>query len=401
MLFARRYMRSRKSLSVINIISRVSVFAVAVPVAAMVILLSVFNGFNSLVEGMYTAFDPDMLVTPAKGKVFSAEEFDSRGIGSLPEVGAFSHILEENVMAEYRGRQSLATFRGVDGVYEDVVPIKELMTVGEYELRDGKLQQAVLGQGLAFNLAVRVNFYNMLTVYAPTRGQFSSLLPVSGLSTGNLRPEGIFALDADTDGTYAICSIEFMRELLDYDGRSSGVVVKLADGARQDGAKKKLQAALGEDYSVQTRYEQKASMYNILKYEKWAIFFIAMLVLVIASFSIIGSLMMLIIDKRPDINILVTMGGGVPFVRKIFMNEGMLIGGLGIVLGMVIGVLVCVLQQQFGFVKLGGQTFLVDAYPVVMRPGDIIMIAAATLAVNWIITKLTVSRMIPKSSIRL
>lgn len=393
-------MRSRKSLSVINIISRVSVFAVAVPVAAMVILLSVFNGFNSLVEGMYTAFDPDILVTPAKGKVFSAENFDAGGISLLPEVEACSHILEESVMAEYRGRQTLATFRGVDSLYEYVVPIRELITAGGYELDDGLTQQAVLGQGLAFNLAVRMNFYNPVTVYAPTRGQFSSMLPLSGLSTGNLRPAGIFALDADTDGTYAICSIEFMRELLDYDGRSSGAVVKLKAGTNQESAKKKLQSALGEEYKVLTRYEQKASMYNILKYEKWGIFFIVMLVLVIASFSIIGSLVMLIIDKRPDINTLVTMGGDIPFIRRIFIDEGMLIGGLGIVLGMAIGMLVCFLQQQFGFVKLGGQTFLVDAYPVLMQWTDIAIIAVATLAVNWIITKLTVSKMVPKSSIR-
>lgn len=401
MLFARRYMRSRKSLSVINIISRVSIFAVAIPVAAMVILLSVFNGFDSLVKGMYTAFDPDLLVLPAKGKVLDAAEFEAREPGGMPGVGAYSHILEESVMLEYRGRQTLATLRGVDPAYEHVVPIRSLMAMGEYRLSDGDVQQAVLGQGLAYNLTLRVNFNDPLRVYAPTRGQFSPMLPLAGLSGGTLVPGGVFALDADTDNSFVISSIDFARELLNYEGRSSGVAIKLAQGLKPESAKPKVQEHLGGGYDVKTRYEQKASMYKILKYEKWGIFFIIFLVLVIASFSIVGSLVMLIIDKRPDIDILITMGGDIPFVRRIFTDEGMLIGVAGTVTGIVIGMLVCLLQQRFGFVKLGGQTFLVDAYPVVMRWEDIAVITAATVAVNWIITKLTVSRMIPGSDIRL
>lgn len=399
MLFAGRYMRSRKSLSVINIISRVSIFAVGVPVAAMVILLSVFNGFDSLVKSMYTAFDADILITPAQGKVFAEEEFGDERLAAVQGVEAFSHILEESVMLEYRGRQALAKLRGVDEGYTEVVPILGLVATGTYRLGDGELGQAVLGQGLAYNLAARVNF-DVLRAYVPRRGQFSSLLPISALSTGEMNTSGIFVLDADTDGTYAITSIEFMRELLEYGGRSSGVMVKLAPGVKPDGVKAAIEKAVGKEYTVQTRYEQKSAMYNILKYEKWGIFFIIFLVLVIASFSIIGSLVMLIIDKRPDIRILITMGGGIGFVRQIFVNEGMLIGCIGTAAGVSVGMLVCWLQQEFGFVRLGGRTFLVDAYPVVIQPGDILAVVAATLAVTWIITKFTVSRMIPKSDIR-
>ena len=410
----------------------------------MVILLSVFNGFNSLVEGMYTTFDPDILVTPATGKVFDAAQFDAKGVGTLPDVEALSHILEENVMTEYRGKQALAIFRGVDGMYEHVVPMHLLTTAGEYILHGepeensrpdipgepaaeprtheqseqnyeqgaaGESEQhgaeterqeyAVVGQGLAVNLAVRIQLNTPISVYAPTRGQVSSMLPMSALSVGRVRPEGIFTLDAETDSKYAICSLEFMRELLDYEGRSSGVAIKLAEGVNPESAARKIQEVSGDEYRVQTRYEQKASMYNILKYEKWGIFCIILLVMIIASFSIIGSLVMLIIDKRPDIRTLIATGADIRFVRKIFVSEGMLISGLGIVAGMVVGVAVCLLQQHFGFVKLGGQTFLVDAYPVVMQPADIAVIAAATLAVNLIITNLTVSRMIPRSLLRL
>lgn len=401
MLFARRYMRSRKSLSVINIISRVSIFAVGVPVAAMIILLSVFNGFDSLVKSMYTAFDPDILVSPAQGKVFLAEELDVKGIERLPGVEAVSHTLEESVMLEYRGRQTLATLRGVDENYEYVIPIRELVTAGEYSLGNGEMNQVILGQGLAYNLAVNINLLTAMNVYVPRRVQFSSLLPMDGLSTGMLYPRGVFMLDADTDGTFAISSLDFARDLLEYPGRSSGMMVRLAPDVKPETAKQVIREAAGEDYRVQTRYEQKASMYNILKYEKWGIFFIIFLVLVIASFSIIGSLVMLIIDKRPDIRTLITMGGDVGFVRRIFVDEGMLIGTLGTLIGVLFGCLVCWLQQAFGFVKLGGNTFLVDAYPVVMQWQDIIIIICVTLAVNWVITKLTVSRMIPKSALRL
>lgn len=399
MLFAGRYMRSRKSLSVINIISRVSIFAVGVPVAAMVILLSVFNGFDSLVKSMYTAFDPDILISPAQGKVFDAGGIDEGKLAAVKDVEVFSHMLEESVMMEYRGRQTLATLRGVDENYDLIVPIRDLVTAGTYRLGDRDNGQAILGQGVAYDLAARINF-DIVRAYVPRRVQFSSLLPMDALSAGNLNATGFFALDADTDGEYAITSIDFMRGLLEYDGRSSGIAVKLREGARQENAKQAIEKTVGEEYKVQTRYEQKASMYNILKYEKWGIFFIIFMVLVIASFSIVGSLAMLIIDKRPDIRILVTMGGDIPFVRRIFMNEGMLIGCLGTVAGIAFGVLVCWLQQAFGFVKLGGQTFLVDAYPVVMKPQDILIVAAATLAVTWVIAKFTVSKMIPKSDIK-
>ena len=385
----------------INIISRVSIFAVGVPVAAMVILLSVFNGFQGLVQSMYTSFDPDIVITPAKGKVFDKAGLDALNLRDVEGVGQVSYYLEESVLMEYRGRQTLGTLRGVDSLYEQVVPIRDLIVHGNYELRKGDMEQAVIGQGIQYQLGVRTALFNTLNIYIPRRGDFSSLLPVDAYTTGKLWPEGIFALDADTDGSYVLSTLEFAQGLFDYEGKVSGAAVRLAGGAGQEQMKKALQRMVGDDYKVLTRYEQKASMYRVMQYEKWAIFFISLLVLVIASFSIIGSLVMLIIDKKPDIRTLTTMGADVGFVRRIFVDEGMLIGGIGVLVGTVFGVLICWLQQQFGLVKLGGQSFLVDAYPVVMKWQDIAVVVVATLAVTWAISKLTVGRMLPKSSIRM
>lgn len=401
MLFGCRYLSSRKSLSVINIISRVSIFAVGIPVAAMVILLSVFNGFDGFVKDMYGSFDAELLIKPTKGKVFDESRIDRRVLDGNRDIDAYSFVLEENVMLEYRGRQAVGVLRGVDSGYEYVVPIRELIVGGEYELLFGDMQQTVVGQGLAYELGVRTNLLSPVNVYAPRRGNISSMLPIDIYNSGRVFPGGIFALDLETDGKYIMTTIEFARDVLNYEGRASAVMISLKEGIDERRVAHELRAELGEDFYIMTRYDQKSAMYQIMKYEKWGIFFIIFLVLVIASFSLVGSLVMLIIDKRADIRTVFTLGGDVRFVRRIFSNEGLLIGIIGTAGGVLLGVLFCWLQQTFGFIKIGAQTFLVDSYPVRMQTMDIVWVIVAALAVNRIITKFTVSKMIPKSSIRL
>lgn len=398
-LFARRYLSSRNSLSVINVISRVSIFAVGVPVAAMVILLSVFNGFNGLVRQMYGVFDPDIMILPAQGKVFDRSAADSAHV-MVEGVGAFSYILEENVLLEYRGRQTAAVLRGVDSSYEYVVPVRTTVTRGDYELRFGDMEQAVVGQGIAYDMGIRVGFADQIEVYAARRGDYSPLLPINGYSADGLFTGGVFSLDAETDSRYIFSTIEFAEELLDYRGRASAVAVHVNDGERVQAVKRRLAESLGDGFRVLTRYEQKADMYRILELEKLGIFFISMLVLLMASFSIVGSLVMLILDKKPDIGIMFTMGADTAFVRRIFVDEGMLIGGIGTAGGIVVGLTLALVQQYFGLIKIGAASFLVDAYPVRVQATDIAAIAVAALAVVWIINKFTVSKMIPKSSVR-
>ena len=398
-LFARRYLLSRNSLSVINIISKVSIFAVGIPVAAMVILMSVFNGFDNLVKGMYTVFDPDLLVVPAEGKTFSMDEIPAEALYA-EGVEGFSFVLEESVLLQYRGRQTTARLRGVDASYDRVVPVRDVVYRGDYELRFGDMEQAVVGQGIAYGLGIRTALFDKLYVYAARRGEYSSLLPVDGYKVDGIFPAGIFSLDAETDRTYVLTTLEFAQNLLDYPNRASAIAVNTGD-ARQETVRKRLAAELGDEFNVMTRYEQKASMYRIMKLEKLGIFFISLLVLVIASFSIVGSLVMLILDKRPDVRIMFTMGADVKFVRRMFVGGEMLISGIGTAGGLVVGLLFSLVQQYFKLIKIGAPTLVVDAYPVLVRPLDIVAIAFASMIVTWVINELTVRRMIPKSSIRI
>ncbi len=398
-LFSRRYLFSRNSLSVINIISWVSVFAVGVPVAAMVILLSVFNGFDSLVKSMYGDFDPDLMVVPATGKVFAASETVHEAL-DCEGVAAASFLLEDDVMLEYRGRQIPAVLRGVDESYADVVPVEKTVIYGDYELRFGDMEQALVGQGVAYSLGVRPALFDRLKVYAVRRGDFSPLLPLDGFNVRGLFPEGIFALDVETDSRYVFSTIEFARDLLEYEGMASAAAVRVADGERAETVARQLSERLGDGFRVLTRQEQKASVYRILKIEKLGIFFISLLVLVIASFSVIGTLVMLILEKKDDIGTLFTMGADARFVRRIFVGEGALIGGIGTFGGLVVGLALALVQQHFGIIKIGAASFLVDAYPVVVEWTDVAAVAVAAAVVVWIIGQLTVSVMIPRSSIR-
>ena len=399
-LFARRYLLARKSHSVINIISGVSAFAVGVPVAALVILLSVFNGFGELVRSMYRTFDPDIAVTAAEGKVFDAVSLDTARLRGLKEVEALSAVLEDNGLLEYRGRQYIGTVRGVDSLYPQVIPVEKMIVDGEYDLMFGDMEQAVVGQGLAYNMGSRRALYDPIRVYAPRRGaSFSSLLPMESYRQDRIFPAGTFALEAETDNKYVIAPISFTRRLFDYPDKLSAVMIRLTPGTDPDRARDAIARAAGDGFRVLTREQQKASLYRIMVYEKWGVFLIGLLVLVIASFSVVGSVIMLVIEKQKDIRTLVTLGADIPFLRGIFVREGMLISLVGAAGGLVAGLAFCILQQQLGFIRIPAETFLVDAYPVVIQPGDIAGIAATVLLVNYLITKCTAVRMIPRSAL--
>ncbi len=399
--FARRYLFSRKSHSVINVISGVSAAAVSVPVAAMVILLSVFNGFDGLVKRMYTDFDPDVMASPVRGKTFAATDSLRRALAAADGVAAASFIVEQNVMAEYRGGQYIATVRGVDSLYADVIPVRKIMSAGEYDLGAHGMYKAVIGRGIAYSLGVGLALDDPLTLYAPRRGNFNPILPIDSYRSESFIPAGTFALDAETDTKYIIAPIEAVRNLLDYPGAATAIAVKLIPGADQEKTKAALRAVLGDNFRVLTRYEQKASFYRIMKYEKWSIFMIVTLVLVIAAFSVAGSLVMLIIDKREDIKTLVTLGSPVSLVRKIFARQAMMIAAAGAAAGIITGITVCLLQQYFGIIKIPAETFLIDAYPVEIQASDIAVTIASIAAISYAIIKLTTIKTIPKTTIRL
>ncbi len=396
LFFARRYLFSKKSHSVINIVSGVSAFSVAIPVMAMVILLSVFNGFEGLIKSMYRSFDPDIRITPVRGKVFPIDSLPRERFLAIDGVRDAAYALEDNAVFD---RQAFGTMCGVDSLYRQVVPLDSLRTEGVFQLQFGDFPEAYVGQGMAYALGIRVNLNSPISVYVPRRGRVSPLLPYSFYKKQNIFPSGVFALEAEVDGKYVIVPLHFAQELLDYPGQASSVAIRLEADASPQRVQQQIGQWLGDDYKIQSRYQQKESFYRIMMYEKWGIYFIILLVLVIASFSLIGSLVMLIIEKRKDSQTLVTMGADTKLLRKIFVAEGMLIYLIGAGGGLLLGVALALAQQHFGFLKLSGETFLIDAYPVEVHPSDLAWVIVTFVSVSYLISVLTVRAMIPKKEI--
>ena len=383
LLFARRYLFSAQSRSVVNLISGLSVAAVAMPVAAMIILLSVFNGFETLVRSMYSAFDADLNVSPLRGRTFEASALDTAAMRRIPGVAALSFTLEQSALLEHDGRQATATVRGVDDAYGEVFALGDAVTSGEWRVRLGDLERLVVGQAMAYRLGIR-------SLYAVRRGRFSSLLPLENYTRRTVPVGGAYTLDLETEQQYVLASLRLAQSLFNYPGRASALVVRLAPDADARDVKQALAHLAGDEFLVRTRDEQRASFYRIMLYEKWGIFFIAFLVLVVASFSVVGALTMLIVEKRDEIATLRALGADRRFVRAVFRREGYLICGCGALLGVVLGVGACLLQQHFGLIEIPAETFLTKSYPVEFRPADLLAVLAAFAAVAFLLSNLTV-----------
>ena len=384
-LFARRYLFSSQSRSVVNLISGLSVAAVAMPVAAMIILLSVFNGFESLVKSMYSAFDADLTVSPRQGQTFAQRDLDTAALARIPGVGA---------LLEHGGRQATATIRGVDDAYGAVFQLGDAVSAGEWRVRLGDLERLVVGQSMAWMLGIRSLADADVTLYAVRRGSFSSLLPLENYTRRTEPVGGVYTLDLETERTYVLASLRLAQELFGYPGRASALVVRLAPGADAAAVRKTVAEAAGDGFRVRTRDELRASFYRIMTYEKWGIFFIALLVLIIASFSVVGALAMLIVEKRDDISTLRALGADTGLVRAVFRTEGFLICGLGAVAGMTLGVAATLAQQYFGLIEIPAETFLTKSYPVEFRPTDLAVVAASFAAVAALLSNITVRSMI-------
>ena len=392
-LFARRYLFSRKSHSVVNIIACVSTLAVAMPVAAMIILLSVFNGFESLVRRMSSLFDADITVTAAEGDSFAVGDVDMVALGQTGGVTACSLTASQSVLVSFGGRRATAELKGVDEDYFDVVPIETAVTAGEIDVQLGDLDFAVAGQGVAYTLGIRSLADADIDIYALNRNSFSSVLPLGNYRRREIPVRGIFALDAQTDSRYVLTSLRAAQQLTGYQGRATAVEIA-ASGADAAAVARRVARVTGDSFRVRTREEKNAAVYGIMRTEKWGIFFISLLVLVVASFSIVGTLAMLIIEKRDDMRTLAAMGADRGFIRSIFMGEGTLVCTAGAAAGLVLGLAACVAQQQLGLITIPAQTFLVSDYPVEVRAWDIVTVVAAMALVTRGVCRLTVTAMI-------
>lgn len=390
---AGRYLFARKSHNVINIISAISAIGMAIGTAALIIILSVYNGFDSLIRSMMSTVEPDLLITPAAGKVFVPEGEVYDWIYDRPEVLNMCSILEENVFISYDGNQGLAKAKGVDWIYEEESPLADNIRTGEFRLHKGDIPQAVVGGSLAYEMGINPRFISPIEIYYPSRTKRISLAdPTSALEKVKVFPSGIFAINEDVDKELMLVPIETMRQLLDYDDEVSAIEIRVVEGTSrkelrqlQDGIAKRL----GDGFEVKDRYRQNEVLYKMMTYEKLATYLILLFVIIIIAFNIFGSLTMLIIEKEDDIRILRSMGAGSKLIRRIFVLEGWMISLAGMAVGVASGTVLALIQQHFGIIKMPGQ-FVVQAYPVILSWSDIAITAAAVAAIGYLIALLPV-----------
>ena len=391
---ARRYLLGKKSRNAINIISGISVFGVTVGTMALVIVLSVFNGFDQVVKSLFSAFDPDIKISAVEGKTFIPDEAVKAEILSLPGVEAISEVLEENVLLLYGDKQNIATIKGVDESFVEVSGIDSMIYDGSMKLKDRNRPYAVVGQGVAYSLRIGLSFVDPLFVYTIDRkAQFNMAQPEESIRRDFIYPSGIFAIEQDFDSRYIIVPIEFVRELLSYDTEASFLEIKLDPRFPADKVQSGIASIAGDNFQVKNRQQQNAIFYRVMKSEKWAIFMILTFILIIASFNIIGSLSMLIIDKKKDIVTLRNMGANNRLIERIFLAEGWLISVIGSLLGLALGTGFSWVQQRFGLIRLQGSgTFIIDSYPVKIEGVDIFLIWITVLLIGLIAARYPVKQ---------
>mgnify|MGYP003291530594 CR=1 FL=1 len=391
---AKRYLFAKKSHNVINIISAISAIGMAIGTAALIIILSVYNGFDSLVRSMMSSVEPDLMITPSSGKVFVPEGEVYDWIYDQPTVKNMCGVLQEQVFISYDGQQGIAKAKGVDSIYEEETPLRDHMYDGEFSLHRGDIPLASVGTGLAHNMGINPRFLSPIEIYFPSRTRRISMTnPLSSIEAIKVWPSSIFSISNDIDAELMILPISQMRELLEYDDEVSAVEIRLteeADGEELKRLQKEIGERLGPDFKVKDRFQQNESLYKMMKYEKAAIFMILIFVIIIIAFNIFGSLSMLIIEKRGDIETLRSLGAQDSLIRRIFVLEGWMISLTGLAAGLVLGTGFALLQQQFGFIKMPGH-FIVQAYPVILSWTDIILTIVGVATIGYLIALLPVA----------
>ena len=391
---AKRYLFAKKSHNVINIISAISAIGMAIGTAALIIIMSVYNGFDSLIRSMMSNVEPDLMITPSTGKTFVPEGETFDWLYDQPVVKNISSILQEQVFISYDGKQGLAKAKGVDWIYEEESPLKEHISDGEFKLHRGDIPLASVGIGLAYEMGINPRFLSPIEIYFPSRTRrISAANPLASLESIKVWPSSTFAINSDIDSDLLILPIEKMKELLEYDDEVSAIEIRLAEGFRKDELKKlkkELGERLGADFEVKDRFQQNASLYKMMKYEKAAIYMILIFVIIIIAFNIFGSLSMLIIEKEADIKTLRSLGAQDSLIKRIFILEGWMISLTGLAAGLLSGIGFALLQQHFGIIKMPGQ-FLVQAYPVILSLQDIVLTAAGVAIIGYLIAMLAYS----------
>ena len=386
---ARRYLFSKKSTHAINIISTISAVGVAVATMALVVTLSVFNGFHDLVASFFTTFDPQLKVVPVSGKTVAADDPTLKTICSLKQVEVATEIVEDMALATYNGRQAMVKIKGVEDNFDSLTHIREILEGdGEYCLHAADMHYGIVGIRLAERFGMGYTFQNELKIYAPKReGQLNLANPQDGFVEGNLYSPGVLfcVKQGKYDKNYILTSIAFARNLFAQQGMVSAVELRLKPGSDFDGVKAEMNKIGEGKVRVLDRYEQQEDTFKIMKIEKLIAYIFLTFILVVACFNLIGSISMLIIDKRNDVVTLRNLGANDSQIVRIFLFEGRMISTLGALAGIAVGLLLCWMQQQWGLVGLGRSSgsFIIDSYPVSVHPEDVILIFITVLAVGY------------------
>lgn len=399
--FAKRYLLSRSSHSVINIIAVVSIVSVAVPVAAMVILLSVFNGFETLVRTMYAGSDADIEICSAAAgstpEILRPCESSSEKILSIEGVETLSFVIEQQALAESAQREHIISVRGADDNYFSVLPLPSHSVQGIRQLTLGELDYALLSEDVAGQLRIYTPIDSEATLYSLGGGEIGSMMPLRGVRSHKIRVGGILRGNNMLTAT-AIIPLRVAQQLFGRE-QATAIYLRVAEGYNHEQVRRRIEQTLGKEVEVRTREQKNSIFYNVMRYEKWAIFFVSLMVLMIASLSIIGTVVMLIVEKRNEYPTLLALGADNSFIRGIFIREGLFISGIGGVAGLVFGVVVTLLQQTLHLIRMPQGSFIIDYYPVELHFTDLILIFATFVAVAWTVSSIAAGTMIKQQKI--
>ncbi len=376
---AKRYFLSKKNSNFVHIISLVSLIGVVIGTAALVLVLSVFNGFESLILNMYNSFDPHIKIKLAEGKAFDANNM----LLTHPEIEKTAYILEEKVLLKYQEKEFIAIVKGVSSSYKDMVNFDSLLIDGKYIDSYENNNVAVVGRGVAYHLSMGTgNMFEQLQVFLPNRSVKTLLNPQTAFNQSSVLPIGVFGIQSEIDEEYIITPLVFIQKLAERGNKISSIEIKLKNPDNMFKIQEQLKTDFGENFIVQNRLEQQDFLYKILNTEKLAVFLILVFIMIVAAFNIIGALSMLILDKEQDIKTLKSFGATQAAIRNIFFNKSMLTIIVGILIGLLIGLLLAFLQQYYGFISMGQGSFVVNAYPVLIRLNDVFIVSVTVLIIG-------------------
>lgn len=383
---AKRYLFGKKSHNLINILSVISVTGLIIGTMSLVIVLSVMNGFENIITQMYNSFNPDIRIETVKGKTIDVAEFPLSKLKKIDGIVNYSEIIEENALIRYKNKQQIVVIKGVDDNFEKVSEIKSKIVEGKFLLKNQQADFMVLGYGIYDNLEIQLNDYkSQISIYIPKRDKEISLDPSQAFNNEQIFAIGAFSIQQDFDTKYVIVPLRLAKKLLNYESEISAIELSIDKNKNVENIQQEIKQLIGDNYTIKNRYQQEEMLYKIIKSEKIAIFLILSFIILIAAFNLIGSISMLILEKKQDIVILRSLGASGSLIKKIFLAEGLMISFAGAFIGIILGGIVCLLQQEFGIIRLQGSgSFIIDAYPVKIQISDILKVAVIVTIIGFI-----------------